>query len=460
MGFCFIWWVGGMRVFRHLRQRPLIASMLALFSSALLGRVMGAVYRVVLVRVAGQDAVGIIQLSFPVYRIARSLGTLGMPIAIAKLTAERTQQAGRPDFAAYKLGLKITAYATLTAFLVQALFSNFWANTVLADSRTEPAIVVLALLLLPISYTSAQRGAVQGLQKQSYLAGADVAEVLCRIPATLLLVIWLAPKGVAWAAAGVAAGYIIGELASALVLHYALQSKKATRGRRKAPKLQPRPLLALSLPLMATNLLNNMMSLITVALIPRLLQSAGYTATAATRAYGRLSGMAIPALYMPMMLVYPVVSVALPEITRLATQKSARATQRLQWLLQRVFLGTAVVTVIVAPLLWYQGYKIALILYGDATVGELIRPLALSVPFTFFGSVISGVLYGFGKTSWTMLSSIAGNLLRILLVYTLAGQPEWGIMGVLWAVIADNALTALLAGVGLLWIFARRNSKR
>jgi stage V sporulation protein B len=314
--------------------------------------------------------------------------------------------------------------------------------------------------LLPIAYTSAQRGAVQGLQKQSYLAGADVAEVLCRIPATLLLVIWLAPKGVAWAAAGVAAGYIIGELASALVLHYALQSKKATRVRRKAPKLQPRPLLALSLPLMATNLLNNMMSLITVALIPRLLQSAGYTATAATRAYGRLSGMAIPALYMPMMLVYPVVSVALPEITRLATQKSARATQRLQWLLQRVFLGTAVVTVIVAPLLWYQGDKIALILYGDATVGELIRPLALSVPFTFFGSVISGVLYGFGKTSWTMLSSIAGNLLRILLVYTLAGQPEWGIMGVLWAVIADNALTALLAGVGLLWIFARRNSKR
>ncbi len=230
--------------------------------------------------------------------------------------------------------------------------------------------------------------------------------------------------------------------------------------RRKVAKLQPRPLLALSLPLMATNLLNNVMSLITVALIPRLLQSSGYTATAATRAYGRLSGMAIPALYMPMMLVYPVVSVALPEITRLATQKSARATQRLQWLLRRVFLGTAVVTVLVAPLLWYQGNKIALILYGDATVSELIRPLALSVPFTFFGSVISGVLYGLGQTSWTMLSSMAGNLLRILLVYTLAGQPEWGIMGVLWAVIADNALTALLAGVGLLWIFAQRNMKR
>ena len=121
----------------RLQRRPLITSILALFSSALFGRIMGTVYRVALVRVAGQDTIGVVQLAMPVYRITRSLATLGMPVAIAKITAERTQISGRPDFSAYRLGLFIMTYAALARFLIQALFSGFWARQVLSDGRTE-----------------------------------------------------------------------------------------------------------------------------------------------------------------------------------------------------------------------------------------------------------------------------------------------------------------------------------
>ncbi len=458
----------------RLRKRPLIASILALFSSALFGRIMGTVYRVALVRAAGQETVGVIQLALPVYRIARSIATLGMPIAVAKLTAERTALGRQPDRVTYRLALSIMAYTALAGFFIQVLFSNFWARLVLGDERTEPAIIVLAVLLLPVAVAAAWRGAVQGLQRQSYMAGADVAEVLCRIPVTLILVAWLAPYGPALAAAGVAGGYLAGEVAGLLPLYRGLQradtrsdagrpgrahqagERRSTGRQPRLPDLHPQALLALSLPLMVTGLLNNAMSLVTVALIPRTLQAAGYSPAAATWAYGRLAGMAIPTLYMPMMLVQPVVAVAIPEITRLAAQKSAPADQRLFRLLRRIILGALAVTAVASPLLWYQGEWLAQVLYGDATVGELIRPLALAVPFTFLGSVITSVLLSLGKTTWTMLSSMAGNILRIVLICLLAARPEWGIMGVLWAYIGDSALTAVMAGIGLSWILARR----
>lgn len=455
---------GGITLTTRLRNRPLLKTILALGSSAIFGRVMGTVYRVALVRAAGQDAIGLVQLALPVYRIARSIATLGLPIAIAKSTAERSALQNKPELSAYRLGLILMLRASLIGFLVQALFSNTWARIVLTDERTEPALVVLAALLIPIAVTSAMRGAVQGLQRQNYLAVCDIVEVLVRIPITLGLVQLALPRGPAWAAAAVAVGFIAGELGSLVVLQMGLGYRPSVQsGQRNMPKrpyrkLEPihaAKLLKLGIPLMCTGLLNNLMSLLTVALIPRLLQAAGLTLAEATRSYGRLSGMAVPTLYMPMMLIFPVTQVALPEITRLAAQTGGSGRRRIMHLLRKAGSGTLLVTVTVAPLLWWQANWIAGILYGDPTVGALISPLAVAAPFAFFGALAASVLYGLGMTTWTMISSMAGNMLRLVLVYLLVGRPEWGIMGALWAFIGDYILTSLLQMAGMAWALKR-----
>jgi stage V sporulation protein B len=338
--------VGGVFLFKlkALTDRPMVKSMLALFTSSLFGRIMGTVYRVALVRAAGQDAVGLIQLALPVYRIARSVATMGLPVAVAKLTAERSELQRKPDLTVYHMAAALMLRASLLAFAVQALFSRFFAAVVLADVRTEMAIVILAILLIPIAATSALRGVVQGLQRQDFMAGSDIAEVAVRIPVTLCLVALALPYGPAYLAGAVAAGFLVGELGCFFVMRTGL--RKAVegygRGRRHrpamaCPPLRVRTLLGLGVPVMLTGLLNNAMSLITVALIPRLLQKTGLTIEEATRAYGRLSGMAVPTLYMPMVLILPVTQTMLPEITRLAAQNEAGSIAKLKRLLRKVY---------------------------------------------------------------------------------------------------------------------------
>jgi stage V sporulation protein B len=456
--------VGGVFLFKlkALTDRPMVKSMLALFTSSLFGRIMGTVYRVALVRAAGQDAVGLIQLALPVYRIARSVATMGLPVAVAKLTAERSELQRKPDLTVYHMAAALMLRASLLAFAVQALFSRFFAAVVLADVRTEMAIVILAILLIPIAATSALRGVVQGLQRQDFMAGSDIAEVAVRIPVTLCLVVLALPYGPAYLAGAVAAGFLVGELGCFFVLRTGL--RKAVegygRGRRHrpamaCPPLRVRTLLGLGVPVMLTGLLNNAMSLITVALIPRLLQKTGLTIEEATRAYGRLSGMAVPTLYMPMVLIFPVTQTMLPEITRLAAQNEAGSIAKLKRLLRKVYLGTLGVSAVVAPLLWWRAAWLGSLLYGDASVGSLIKPLGIVAPFTFLGAVSADVLYGLGRTTWVMSSSMVGNAARVLMVCLLAGQPAWGITGVLWAVITDSMLTAVLQLVGVWWVLRR-----
>ncbi|HHT25785.1 MAG TPA: oligosaccharide flippase family protein [Firmicutes bacterium] len=452
----------------RLAKRPLVRSVLALCSSAVFGRLMGMIYRVWLVRVAGQDTIGLVQLVMPIYRVARSIATLGMPVAIAKFTAERSALARHPDFTPYRIGLRLVLLASLAGFLIQALFSRFWAYGVLLDGRTEHTVILLAVLLVPVAISAAMRGALQGLQKQSYLAGADILEVLVRIPITLVLAKAALPWGPEWAAAAVAIGFIAGELGSIVLLKLGMRrvrirrtsgSGKATVPRRTActlsAPLMTRDLLKLGIPLMLTGVANNVMSLVTVAAIPRMLQNAGLTLAEATRSYGRLSGMAVPTLYMPMVLIFPLTQVVLPEITRLTAQPDGRGKPQIRKLLAKVYGSTSLIILLVVPLLWFQAERLAGLLYGDATVGKLIRPLAFAAPCAYYGAVSAGVLYGLGKTNATMLSSLTGNMVRLALVYLLAGRPQWGITGALWAFIADYAVTAVIEIVVLVRVMQR-----
>jgi stage V sporulation protein B len=435
----------------RLAKRPLVKSVLALSSSAVFGRLMGMAYRVWLVRVAGQDTIGLVQLVMPIYRVARSIATLGMPVAIAKYTAERSALKRQPDLTPYHIGLRLVLQASLVGFLVQALLSSVWAQRVLLDSRTEHTIVFLAVLLVPVAISSAMRGALQGLQMQSHLAGADIVEVMVRIPITLILVKTVLPWGPEWAAAAVAVGYIAGELGSIVLLKLGLHQHQAehvvppktVRSASLTP-LQIKDLFKLGIPLMLTGVANNVMSLATVALIPRLLQHAGLTLAEATRSYGRLAGMAIPTLYMPMMLIFPMTQVILPEITRLAAQPQGRNKLQIKKLLGKVYGSAGLIILVVVPLLWLKAEGLAGLLYKDATIGTLIRPLAIAAPFAFYGAISAGVLYGLGMTTATMISSLTGNMVRLTLVYLLAGQPQWGIMGALWAFIADYVVTSVI----------------
>lgn len=466
-----------------LKKRPLVAGAAALFLAGVANRIIGTVYRVLLVRTAGEEVVGIFQMTMPVYRLAWTLAAAGLFVAIARLSADALGGKDRLKARRYgRVGLTLSLITAVGAATLLLLSRDLWAHHFLTDPRTSVTLWVLPFLLVPAALSAALRGVLQGQERLSPMAVSSFLEATSRVPVVLFFVTLLLPLGPAWAAGGIAAGLLFGEMISVAYLAWVVRRiwneggkrpkgqpnnhtpnrSKSTGRRRRRPRflvIDQLPLaaslLAVATPVLFSGLLNGSMGMFNVALIPRKLFEAGIGLEEATILYGRLFGMALPALYMPMVAVHPLVHAAMPAVAKRLAQGKIRAVKRL--LVQCFFVAITVSGA--ASLLFFRyGEEIGRLLYGIDGLGELIVPLAAAAPFTYVGHVASGILYGLGRTGIVMVNSVVGNCVRLGLIFALVGDPQWGIVGALWAVVADYAITALL-NLGAMAVFIPRVGK-
>lgn len=476
-----------------LKRRPLLAGAAALFLAGIANRFIGTVYRVLLVRAAGEDVVGLFQMTMPVYRIVATLATAGIPVAIARLSADALGKRDYPSARRYfHVGLSVTTATAAAAALLLLVTHRLWAYTVMTDSRTAIALAVLPFLLVPAALSASLRGVLQGQERLAPVAFSSFAEATSRVPVVLLLVTLLLPLGADWAAGGIAAGLVAGEMVSVYYLARAVRgswdrpesrkskrglvgsrSTKASRSDRGTP-YGPRlgfrlrqaftpfwtpkelpvvyRLAGIAAPVLLSGLVNGILGMFNVALIPRELIEAGYAPREATALYGRLFGMALPTLYMPMVAVHPLVHAAIPAVAKRLAEGRTRSVARL---LAQCFTVAIVVAVAAAVAFWRYGESIGSLLYGVSGLGSLITPLAFAAPFVYIGHIAAGILYGMGRTGITLFNAVAGSGLRLVLIYLLVGDPRWGIHGALWAVVADYALTAVLDVAALMVLVPR-----
>jgi len=77
------------------RRRPLLQGALMLMAAGAATRAIGTLYRIVIVRWAGPEALGLYQMVMPVYRMASAMATLRLPVALTRVDG-RGVGAGKP----------------------------------------------------------------------------------------------------------------------------------------------------------------------------------------------------------------------------------------------------------------------------------------------------------------------------------------------------------------------------
>ncbi|MCR4425213.1 MAG: oligosaccharide flippase family protein [Firmicutes bacterium] len=443
-------------------RRTLVIGAVALAASGGVTRVVGAVYRVLLVRIAGAEVLGLFQMTMPLYRLAFSVATMGLQVAVVRLVADGLGRKRPQDVRAYvRSSLGAVAVSGLTVALLLALGAPQLAMFLFKDERLAPVIACLGALLIPAAMSAVLRGIVQGSGNMPYIAAANAAEAVIRVPGVVVALSVFLPAGMGPAATGIVAGMLAGELGSLAILGVKARSTVAGLAQRPgAALLDSRPswrhsraLFRLGIPAMMSGLLNSVMGLINAAIIPRRLLIAGLTQSQATQAFGQMSGMVVPMLYMPMMLVAPVTQVIIPAVA----ERMARGMQEgVRRLLGKAFLVAGAIGLTSAGIFSLIPGQIGQILYGAPHIAPLIRPLAVAAPFVYLGAVAGGTLYGLGQTSAVMVNVLAGDLTRYAVTCALVSNPAWGILGAVWALTADCAVTAILNLSCLGWFMSEK----
>ena len=415
--------------------------------SGIICKILGAAYRIPLVRLIGDEGIGLYQMAYPVYLVFMALSTAGMPLAISRLVAERTalgDQAGIRRVLRLALGV-LGGLGLLGGFLMGA-GARFFSLHVAADPRAYPVILSLAPAVPLMALMAALRGFFQGGQDMMPSATSQLVEQVVRVATLLILAVLLLPSGIQWAAAGAAFGATAGGAAGFTLLvwwyfAHPLPARPEHGSRVPGYWALAKRLSVLALPIALGTLLLPLMQAIDSVMVPTRLQAIGYDVRGAAAALGQL-GNAWATIYVPTTITAALATSLVPAVTETWTRREHEVT--LYRIVQSLRLA-AIVCLPAAAGLWALAGEICQVLYGAPSAASLLRALAPAAFFLGLQGVCSGALQGVGRTVAPVRNLALGFLLKVILTGVLCLNPLLGPRGAALGTAAGSALAAVLS---------------
>jgi len=437
-----------------LSQMPsskLLTGTLVLSAASLITRVLGFGYRIVVVRYLGAEGIGLYEMVFPIYSLILVLSTAGIPIAISKMVSDAL---ARHDRARVQLIMRVSVLFLFCSGLVLT-FASFQAAPWLAerfftDSRAYWPFVGMIPAITIVAVSSAFRGYFQGTQNMVPNALAQIVEQVIRISLGLVLALRLLPRGIEFAALGLSAAMVMGELAGMIVILDQFIRRNGVRliwgfwspDRKSGSQGSVfNEMLGFSVPSTLTRVLAAAGLSLEAVLIPRRLVAAGFSIPQATELYGQFSGIAMSLISFPGVLTISLAISMLPAVSE------ARAVNN--WRLIRFRTHQALKLTILAALPFSAVYlafpgEICDILFSSPEAKIPLAAVARGAPFLYLQQTTNGILQGLGKMHTVFRHTVAGEVVILGSIYYLTADPRLGIEGAALGIILGAALVTLL----------------
>lgn len=411
-----------------------------LAAAGIFTRIIGLGNRMILSRLIGAEGLGLFQMILPVYALLAVIAGLGLSGAVIKMVADRHAKGdrrGQIQVRALSLKLVITAALVCSVLL--------WSALILPLDFIPDRRIILAIRLMPAAIffaalSSILRGFTQGQNHMAPTAISQVGEQVVRVSLGLAAAFYLLPLGLEYALAGIVAGIIGGEITCFAISYFMQPERKLFMGGSRAPATVYKEMFLLSLPILTIRLSTSITQTVESLLIPSRLQLAGFTASEATTLFGQLSGLALPIIFLPTVLIIPLTTTLVPAI---AGATALRLRLRLQRLVKLSLWGSVAIGASAAVILYYFAAPLTVFLYSSDSAAALVAMLAPLTPFAYLQFTTAAILHGMGRPGIAVTNDLSGTLISLAIIYYLTASPNWGITGVVFGYTAAFTLISL-----------------
>ena len=437
---------------------------LILTMSSIVVKVIGAVNWILLSRVLGGEGIGLYQMGFPIYLMAITVSSAGIPVAISIITAEKVAQ---QDYGGAERVFHVTLRLLFVTGLVFSSFLFFGAgwiidnHIIIRDPRAYYSIVALAPAVFFVTFLASFRGYMQGWQYMVPTACSEVTEQIVRVVTMLFFAVWFLPRGLAAAAGGASMGAGFGAFCALLVLLFfyrklkkritvlSAQRDTAALGSGKAWTEPPREpsgfiikrLLKLALPVSVTSLMLPVTANLDLAIVPYRLEAAGFNVGHATELFGYLTGMAVPLVNLSTIFTAALAISLVPAISE------ARALHQDENVRHKTGVALRVAMIVTFPCfigLLTLAEKVAALIYNAPGAAPAIMTMSVGIVLLGLHQVSTAVLQGLGHTGIPVVNMIIACVVKVILNWTLTALPWMGIKGSAIATVADFGVAAII----------------
>lgn len=427
-----------------MKKTLFIKNALILTVSSLVLRFAGIIFKVWLASLIGSEGIGLYQLIFSVYMLVSTFASSGISTAVTRLIAEETALGSKKGaIRILRRSIELTLIIAFLTLIAVFFGAELIAVHFLGDIRAVAALRVLPFSLPFMGVSSCLRGYFIARRKAEPSAVAQIVEQAVRILSVVLLVKVFIGKGLGICCAAVMFGDCISEAVGLLILclSYLADKRKlnSLSGREDAPKGTVRRIMHIALPITSGRYLNTALRTAENLLVPKNLAKFPATGEAALSQFGMIKGMALPILFFPSAILGAVSTLLIPEMSEAAARKRQGVVRSTT---ENILKMTAVIAFIFSAVFFVGGKEIGSLIYGEESVGFLIKALAPIVPLMYLDSISDGILKGLDQQGFTFKNSVFDSTIRIVLI--LLVLPKSGLNGFLGIMYFSNILTCFL----------------
>ncbi|SFR14518.1 putative polysaccharide biosynthesis protein [Desulfoscipio geothermicus] len=419
-------------------------------------RILGAVYRIPLGRMLGDEGLGIYAVPNQFYLLFFTLTSAGIPVAVASIISEK-MAVGH-----YRDALRTFRVARGVMFLVGLAFSIllFAGAGWLIESGLVPSpdaylgMRAIAPVIFFAAVTAAYRGLFQGMQNMRVVAYSQVADQVMLVTATLLFSYLLLPHGPAIAAAGANLGAVPGAVGATLMLVYLYRrqrrdivamAREDTSGIREGTFSLLKRIFSTALPVSFAGVAMSITGIIDHKLIVDRLQLVGYSHQQAIAQFGQFNQMAMSFINISTALA---VSLGASLVPAVAESFALKNLDRIRYQLLQALRLVIIFSLPAAAGLYILAPQLTLLLFAEESAGVPLAALSAVAVFWSVHLVTSGALQGMGRAVVPVRNLVIGILVKLLITYYLTPTP----LGIRAAAMGTVIIFALSSSLNLVSI--------
>ncbi len=434
-------------------NKKFLKGTLILTVSSIVVKVIGSLNWIILSRVLGGEGIGLYQMGFPMYLLAITVSSAGIPVAISIITAEKL---ARRDYRGAKRVIGVSQRLLFVSGLLFSLALFFGAGFlidqhIIRDGRAYYSLIALAPAVFFVTFLASFRGYLQGWQIMTPTAASEIVEQLTRVITMLIFADLFMPYGLAYAAGGASMGACVGAVCALLVLmwfyrrlqkrlHEEIAAQTAEAEEESSFHIIRR-LLTLALPVSLSSLMLPIGANLDLLIVPQRLEAAGFDIRHATELFGYLTGMAVPLVNLAAIFTAAMTISLVPSISE------SRVLGDLQAVRAKIKIAFRVAMIITFPCfmgLFFLADKVAAIVYNAPGAAGAIKTMSVGILFLGMHQISTGILQGLGRTAIPVLNMLLACVVKVFMGWNLTALPLLGIRGAALATVADFAVAAVI----------------
>lgn len=411
------------------RKRVLI-----LTSSNLALQLLGFVYRMMLSRLAGSEALGLQSLVMQIYSIIVSICISGLNVAVMTLAARlggnsiRLRTLTRSALTLFAL---LFAAASLPIFV----FRSQVAAKLIGDPEAQTAVVLVLACILLTGIENVLKSVHLGSGLVKRPAVSELIEQSIRYLFVFLLLKTVSDGSDHRIAALIMLGMLMSEFFSVSFLTISFRKsfpliKK--HARTFAEKSERRhaigELIGILLPAGLTSVAGTVFASAASLMLPSRLMLAGYSRQQALSAIGTLGTVAVPLVFLPIAFAGAVSTVALPAVSEAFSRGDTSRVRSIA--IRSIGAAAAAFVLFDLPMLPFFG-KLCAVLFGKVPTSLCFVLLSIKAGVIFMQMAASAVLNGMMKQKSVLYLAIFGEISQLVMIYALAALPQLHIYGYL-----------------------------